>query len=82
MKFSFTNFVKLYSHSTANELNEISNKIKEVNQKRVEQNLNKDNLKEVLEKNNYDGAAGKDDPNDDNNINSSNGNNKIEAYYR
>lgn len=33
LKFSFTNFVKLYSHSNLHELNEISNKIRKVQQK-------------------------------------------------
>lgn len=33
LKFTFTNFVKLYSHSNLNELNEISHKIRLIQQK-------------------------------------------------
>lgn len=50
LKYSFTNFVKLYGHSTANELNEISSKIKEINQRKGDHNLNGDNLREMLRK--------------------------------
>ncbi|KAL4475130.1 hypothetical protein ABPG74_001826 [Tetrahymena malaccensis] len=50
LKFSFTNFVKLYSHSNLNELNEISNKIRQIQQKSSSKQEIQDNINQILNK--------------------------------